>query len=396
MRFAIVRQQFHSDGAVERVTERALEALLERNVAVSLYTRSWPQTRLQLVEPAICNPFYAGALWRDWGFARAACRMVRQTKPSLVEAHERILCCDIYRAVEGVHAVWLEERRTQASFGERSAIACSPRNRYLLRMEERLYASPWLRAVICGSRMVRDEIRGRYAVPEAKLQVIYDPVDGAHFHPGLRADRPKVLERHRINAKATVFVTVADDFARCGVATALGALAAVSAPAHLVVVGDDPHLERYRRQARALGIADRVTFAGRQTDRRPWYGAADAFVLPALYEPSPGAALEAMACALPVVTSTKCGAAELVREHEGGLACASGDVAALAAHLRTLQDATARARFGAQARRAVLPLSPAATTRALVLLYRDLLAAATAAVGQGAPHRGADAQRTGV
>ena len=76
---------------MERVTERALEALLERNVAVSLYTRSWPQTRLQLVEPLVVDPFHMGALWRDWSFARAACRDVRRSQPNLVESHER--CC---------------------------------------------------------------------------------------------------------------------------------------------------------------------------------------------------------------------------------------------------------------------------------------------------------------
>ena len=114
MRLAIVRQHYRPDGAVERVIERALEALLERNVAISLYTRSWPQTRLQLIEPVICDPFHVGALWRDWGFARAACTLIRRDKPSLVESHERLLCCDVYRADDGVHAVWLEERARHA------------------------------------------------------------------------------------------------------------------------------------------------------------------------------------------------------------------------------------------------------------------------------------------
>src|SRR5215468_11817330 len=158
MRFAIVRQHYHHDGAVERVTERAIEALLERNVAVSLYTRSWPQTRLQLIEPVICNPFFVGGLWRDWGFANAACRSIRRTMPSLVEAHEPMLCCDVYRAGDGVHAVWLEERLKHASALERISLVCSPRGQYLRRIEARLYASPWLRTVVCKSRMVRDEI----------------------------------------------------------------------------------------------------------------------------------------------------------------------------------------------------------------------------------------------
>ena len=151
MRLAIVRQDYHPDGAVERATERALEALLERNVAVSLYTRSWPQTRLQLIEPVICDPFHIGRLWRDWSFANAACRSIRRAMPSLVEAHAPMLCCDVYRAGDGVHAVRLEEQMKHALAAGRIRLACSPRDRYLLRIEERLFASPWLRTVICKS-----------------------------------------------------------------------------------------------------------------------------------------------------------------------------------------------------------------------------------------------------
>jgi UDP-glucose:(heptosyl)LPS alpha-1,3-glucosyltransferase len=91
-----------------------------------------------------------------------------------------------------------------------------------------------------------------------------------------------------------------------------------------------------------------------------------------------------MACALPVVTSSKCGAAELVLEHDAGFVCPSGDVDSLAWHMTTLSDAAARTTLGERAREAVLPLTPAAMTLRLVLLYRDLLAAAHA-VGHPPP-----------
>lgn len=374
MRLALVRQDFVPDGAVERVTERALEALLERNVAVSLYTRSWPQTRLQLVEPVICNPFHLGPLWRDWGFARATCRDIRRSQPSLVESHERMLCCDIYRAGEGVQAVWLEEQLKRASTRARISALLSPRNRYQLTVEKRLYASPWLRAVICNSKMVRDEILERFAIQEAKVHVVYNPVDSAYFNPGLRAERTRILERYRIGAAATVYLLIAPDFMRCDVGTAIAALAALPPPAHLLVVGDDPDVERYHHRARALAVADRVTFAGTVGDTRAYYGAADVFVLPSLYDPSPHTVLQAMACALPVVTSTKCGAAELLREHDAGLIAESGNSASLASHMDRMRDPATRERFAANARQAVLPLSPSAITLQLVLLYRDLLA----------------------
>ena len=322
----------------------------------------------------ICNPYHLGALWRDWGFARATCRDIRRSQPSLVESHERMLCCDVYRAGDGVHAVWLEEKLKGSSASGRISALLSPRNRYLTTSEKRLYRSPWLRAVICNCKMVRDEILSRFAVPEAKLHVVYNPVDRDHFHPGLRAERTRVLERYRIDAGATVYLLIASDFARCGVATAIAALAQLPSPAQLVVVGDDPDLPRFQESARARGVADRVTFAGRAGDPRPFFGAADAFVLPSLYDPSPGTALQAMACGLPVVTTTKSGAAELLREHDAGLVCTSGAVPALAAHMLALQDPATRAHFAANALRATLPLSPPAITLQLVLLYRDLLA----------------------
>ena len=51
-----------------------------------------------------------------------------------------------------------------------------------------------------------------------------------------------------------------------------------------------------------------------------------AIVLPALYDSFPDAAMEALACGLPVVTSTRSGAAELVTEHDAGFVCDSRDI----------------------------------------------------------------------
>lgn len=398
MRLAIVRQDYRPEGATERVTERALEALLERNVAVSLYTRSLPQTRLQLVEPLVLDPFHVGALWRDWSFARAVCRDVRRSQPRLVESHERLLCCDVYRAAEGVHAVWQEERAKLSSPVARFLALVSPRDRYRARIERRLYASPWLRAVICNSTMVKDEIRERFAVPEAKLHVISNPVDHDVFHPGLRSQRTAVLEQLRVDPAATVFLLAAADFARAGLASAIDAFARLAPPAHFIVLGDDPSAVRYVARADARGVADRVTFVRGLPDRQAHLGAADAFVLPSLYDPSPDVALEALACALPVITSTKSGAASLVLQHAAGLVAAAGDVPALAAHMGSLQDPALRGRLAANARRAVLPLSAAAITLQQVLLYRDLLASPgpptlVVSPGAGVPDRAGEAPR---
>jgi UDP-glucose:(heptosyl)LPS alpha-1,3-glucosyltransferase len=387
MRLALIRQRYTPYGGAERFIEGALEALLERNVAITLYTREWPQTNLQLIEPHICDPFYLGNLWRDWGFARAVGRAVGTTKANLIQSHERVLCCDIYRAGDGVHAVWLEERLRDASALSRLGVALNPWHRYTLGMEKKLFASPWLRAVICNSKMVREEIKANFALPDEHLPVIYNAVDSAAFHPGLTEHRERLRARYKIPAEATLFLLVGSGYERKGVATAIAALAELPESAHLMVVGREKRINRYKRLARALGVRERIAFVGPQLDVKPCYGCADVFVLPTIYDPFPNAALEAMACALPVVTSTKSGAAELVQEYDAGLVCTARDVAGLAAHMRTLLDAETRKRQGANARRAIEPLTPSAMTLKLVLLYKELLEASVAHRSQPrAPH----------
>ena len=97
------------------------------------------------------------------------------------------------------------------------------------------------------------------------------------------------------------------------------------------------------------------------------------------YDPLPNAALEAMACGLPVVASTTSGAAELVEQYGAGFVCPARDVDALAGHMLTLTDSETRAALGGRAREAALALTPPTMTLQLVMLYRDLLAAAHAA-----------------
>jgi len=373
VRLAVIRQRYTPFGGAERFLENALAALAANGVAVTLYTRAWPRGGPEHLEPRIVDPFHIGGLWRDAGFARAVCKTLGRADIDLVQSHERLLCCDVFRAGDGVHAAWLDERMRHLGALRRTGIRVNPHHRYRIAMERRMFESKRLRAVICNSNMVKNDIQTRFDVRDGVLHVIYNAVAADIFTPELRAHRAWIRARHRIPDGATVFLQVGSGFERKGLATAIDALAQVPAPAHLIVVGDDKHLARYADRARARGLSRRVTLAGPQADPRPYYGAADAFVLPTLYDPCPNAALEAMACAMPIVTSTRSGAAELVLGHDAGFVCAPGDAATLSGHMRTLHDRALRERLGANARNAVLPLTPAAMTERLVELYRDLL-----------------------
>jgi UDP-glucose:(heptosyl)LPS alpha-1,3-glucosyltransferase len=291
----------------------------------------------------------------------------------LVQSHERIACCDIYRAGDGVHREWLAQRRRVLGPLSRLGIALNPYHRHVLAAEKKLFASPQLKAVICNSIMVKEEIQRHFGLPEEKLHVIYSGVDLDAFHPRLReCHRSAVLAQFHIPADATVFLFVGSGFERKGLATALRALACLPASSHLLVVGKDKKLEQFRRLANRLGIEARVQFLGGQESVQPFYGAADALVLPTLYDPFPNAALEAFACGLPVITSTKSGAAELIREGENGFVRDALDVAGFVVAMR--QVATQGiAPYRMFSRDTVAALSPSAMSNRLFALYRDLL-----------------------
>ncbi|MBI2960018.1 MAG: glycosyltransferase family 4 protein [Betaproteobacteria bacterium] len=373
MKVAIIRQRYNPYGGAERFVSRALAALGAADVSVSVLARDWePRSGADFIR---CDPFYLGRLWRDWSFARAACRALGERRFDLVQAHERIACCDIYRAGDGVHAQWLENRARASGAFARTLTRLNPYHAYTLAAERRLFQSARLRAVICNSRMVAGEIRRRFGLAEAKLHVIHNGVDLEHFHPRVKAEhRAAMRARLGIAGDATVFLFVGSGFERKGVPQLLEAFARLEdRSARLAIVGVDRSQRAMQARASRLGIAPRVVFAGGQEDVGPWYGLADCLVLPTLYDPFPNAALEAMACGLPLITSTSCGAAELVREGENGYVCDALDSAALADRMRIIRSQAAD--LGRRAREHALEFGLEAMVGRLLGLYRSLLRA---------------------
>jgi N-acetyl-alpha-D-glucosaminyl L-malate synthase BshA len=122
-------------------------------------------------------------------------------------------------------------------------------------------------------------------------------------------------------------------------------------PARLLLVGDGPDQQQAIDTARALGIADHVDFLGEQDRLVPLLSAADVFLLPSAQESFGLAALEAMACGLPVVASRVGGLSELVDDGVSGFLHEPGDLAGMAGSvLRLLTDASVYASTAAAAR----------------------------------------------
>ncbi|MGE3840584.1 MAG: N-acetyl-alpha-D-glucosaminyl L-malate synthase BshA [Vicinamibacterales bacterium] len=125
-----------------------------------------------------------------------------------------------------------------------------------------------------------------------------------------------------------------------------------SIPARLLMVGDGPDHADAVACARAHGLGDAVAFLGMQEQVTPLLSIADVFLLPSSQESFGLAALEAMACGVPVVASRVGGIPEVVTDDESGLLVDPDDTDGMAsAVLRLLRDEPLRNRFASAARR---------------------------------------------
>lgn len=101
-------------------------------------------------------------------------------------------------------------------------------------------------------------------------------------------------------------------------------------PAKLVLIGDGPERSECERLTRELKLENDVVFLGKLDEIAPILGASDVFLMPSQSESFGLSALEAMACGLPVISSSVGGLPELVVHNETGFIAEFGDVERMA------------------------------------------------------------------
>ena len=119
----------------------------------------------------------------------------------------------------------------------------------------------------------------------------------------------------------------------------------------LIMVGDGSERTNAEHRARCLGVHDACVFVGKQPKIVDYLSASDVLLLPSEQESFGLAALEAMACELPVIASRVGGIPEVVDDGETGFLSEVGDVEKMATDAsRLLADDEFRLQMGRRAR----------------------------------------------
>ncbi len=186
-------------------------------------------------------------------------------------------------------------------------------------------ASDGLTAV---SGYLADETKDVFKI-EKEIRVIHNFFDGTRFKPSTSecqrsefAEKDEFLISHISNFRPVKrTMDVIDIFERIN----------SNVPSKLLLIGEGPDIVLTRRQIKKKGLEDRVIFLGNQSRVEAVLPCADLFLLPSEEESFGLAALEALACGVPVIGTSGTGMVELIDDGINGYLCNVGDTSAMAA-----------------------------------------------------------------
>ncbi len=188
--------------------------------------------------------------------------------------------------------------------------------------------------VVSISDITAEKFRAWTRAGAQQLLVLPNAIHPEWYGPG--AKNPALLQRYRLEGK-TVLMTLgrlvsAERYKGFDeVIDILPALAVVKPDLAYLIVGDGSDRRRLEKKVRALGLVDRVVFAGLvpEAEKADHYRLADAYIMASRGEGFGFVLLEAMACGVPVVASKLDGGREAVRDGQLGMLVDPGDADSL-------------------------------------------------------------------
>lgn len=331
MKLALIRRQFAATGGAELYLQRLLAALVGAGHDVHLFTEKWQGAPTGVVIHPITVKGTRSV--RPVHFAETVAREVEADRFDCVFSLERTCSQDVYRAGDGLHRVWLEQRRRFATWWRRPFIGMGAFHSNMMALESRTFDPALTRHIIVNSEMVRAEILQHFRFPAERIHLVRNGVDVARFQKG---EREATRQRFGFAPADFVLLFVGSGWERKGLGFLLKLMqqyagSGVRAPSggeiKLLVVGKG-HLSGK--------VPANVVLAGPMAAVEDAYAAADLFTFLPIYEPSSNVVIEALASGLPVITSAFNGAAEVLEEGINGTVLADpADTAALADAVQT-------------------------------------------------------------
>jgi UDP-glucose:(heptosyl)LPS alpha-1,3-glucosyltransferase len=359
----------------ERRYGELLRRLQRQGCELHLFARRWDEAaarglvchRVPVRGPAALGPLL---------FAMSALRVTRRWRShvDLVHSHTQSLGDDVVSPGGGAYRAYLRAMGRDV-WGRAGRPAWRPQDHARVFIERRQFRSAC--RIVTNSAWSSRVLAKTYPMAAGRTRCVYNGVDTDHFSPHNREElRDGTRARLGLASREVAFLLVGTGVERKGMLElleAFGMLGPVAAKVIIVGRRSDAEDAAIDRTIRRLGLEGRAICQDFAADPRPYYAAADAFVLPTKWDPFSNATAEALACGLPVVTTAANGVSELLTEgREGFIVADPADIGALGGALSRMLDAD-RAWMGQAARALAGTLTWERHVDAMLAIYAEVI-----------------------
>ncbi|MEN5233471.1 glycosyltransferase [Sphingobacterium faecium] len=220
--------------------------------------------------------------------------------------------------------------KTKIIFTEHNTSNSRMKNLFMYPLERCIYSQ--YHSVICITESVQQVLMRKFAFFKNKFKVVENGIDIHRVQTVIGYDRDKFgyIEKDRLICMVAGFRVQKDQD------TVVKALKLLPIGYKIIFIGTGDRLEEVKALARTLDVLERITFLGLRTDVISLIKMCDIVVLSSHWEGFGLAAVEGMACGVPVVASDVDGLAQVVSG--GGLLFEKGNAKELANKIRSLED----------------------------------------------------------
>ncbi|MGE3954160.1 MAG: glycosyltransferase family 4 protein [Parachlamydiales bacterium] len=325
-RVAILKNNFLPKGGLEKHAHQLARVFAERGCETLVLTQ-FPKGRGG--SPFEPDPPYevlslgentSWHLTSRLKFDRACREWARRNPGTLLFGFDRISCMTHYLAGDGVHKLYLSQRRYLDGPLRTLSHRLNPKHRRSLEEEKTLFERGEVE-VFPNSYMVKEDILEHYDADPARLHVVHNGIEWRALQEPFdrwERERPRLYQELSLDPGRYQFLFLGHGYKRKGLLPLLDGLSRLPADLwQLSVVGREARLSDYQSYVKRLDMEGNVRFFGGQSDTRPFLQVADSLVLPSLYDPFANVTVEALAMGLFVVTSDFNGGKEVLTPESG-------------------------------------------------------------------------------
>jgi UDP-glucose:(heptosyl)LPS alpha-1,3-glucosyltransferase len=375
VKIGIAYLEYSRRKGIERISAELADRVAQSGHDVHFHCTRWMDVRSSKVQfhrvQAIAHPNSATL----FSFAIFGKSSLSRGNYSVTHSYGGVFGCDVITA-QSCHRAGLKIAEALKGKTIRTNVNYGVADRIRLYLEHQNFAKRKYRKVIACSTLVKRELMENYRVPDSDIVVVPNGVDLQEFDPRNRdAFWNDLRSQYHIGNQEILLLFVGHEFARKGLEVTIRALALLKQHhIKLLVCGSDNVLP-FQRLASELAVHQQVIFAGAQAEVKRYYAAADIFVLPTLHEAFGLVITEAMASALPVITSKDAGAAiDVIEDGKDGLLLSEPQNPEEVAHKirRLVEDSPFRTKIGMQAREKVAGYSWDTCARKVLEVYEEV------------------------